>query len=70
MMNELWSQPLLAISGSLADTIGFAKQAVKLAGDLGQLKIIDGATHVDLYYKDEYVDQAVEMLNKFFKENL
>lgn len=33
-MTELWSQPLLAISGSLADTIGFAKQAVKRAGDL------------------------------------
>lgn len=70
MMPELWSHPLLVISGSLADTIGFAKQAVKLSDGKGELKVIDGATHVDLYYKDQYVDQAVKMLAKFFKVNL
>lgn len=70
-MSELWTLPLLAISGTDAkDTIGFAKQAVELSNGLGKLEVIDGASHVDLYYKDQYVDQAVEMLAKFFKDNL
>lgn len=34
------------------------------------LYVIDGATHVDLYYKDQYVDQAIQELVAFFGENL
>lgn len=67
MMEELWSHPLLLISGSLADTIGFAQQALELSDGLGQLEVIDGATHVDLYYKEPYVNQVVEKIVVFFK---
>lgn len=69
LMPDLWSHPLLLISGSLADTIGFAKEAVEKSDGLGRLEILDGATHVDLYYKEQYVNPAVEMIAKFFVEN-
>ena len=69
LMNELWSHPLLVISGSKADTIGFAKQAVELSEGLGKLEVIEGASHVDLYYKEEYVNQAIKLLANFFDKN-
>lgn len=70
MMEEMWSHPLLLISGSLADTIGFAKQALELSAGLGRLDVLEGATHVDLYYKDQFVDPAVAKIDAFFKESL
>lgn len=70
MMEEFWSHPLLVITGTLADTRPFAEEAVSLSDGLGRLYVIDGATHVDLYYKDQYVDQAIQELVAFFGENL
>lgn len=69
LMTELWSHPLLVVTGSLADTRPFAEQAVALAGDKAEdLVVIDGATHVDLYYKDEFVNQVIDKLVNFFKQ--
>ena len=70
MMEEFWSHPLLVITGTLADTRPFAEEAVSLSDGLGRLYVIDGATHVDLYYKDQYVNQAIQELVAFFGENL
>lgn len=68
MMELFWSHPIKVFTGSLADTRPFAEQIVALAGDYAEkLVVIDGATHVDLYYKDQYVDQVVEQLADFFK---
>lgn len=44
--------------------------AVKQAGDNAELYTIDGASHMDLYYKDHYVDLAVEKLTDFYTKNL
>jgi fermentation-respiration switch protein FrsA (DUF1100 family) len=35
-----------------------------------ELFVINGATHIETYWKPEYVSQAVNKLNKFYKENL
>lgn len=71
MMSEMWSHPLLVFTGSLADTRPFAEQAIQLAGDLAEdLVVVEGATHVDLYYKDQFVDPVVEQITDFFSKHL
>jgi uncharacterized protein len=52
---DLINQPLLMIAGSKADT---------------ELFLIDGATHIQTYWKPEYVLQAVNKLVKFYQTNL
>ena len=71
MMSEMWSHPLLVFTGSLADTRPFAEQAIQLAGDLAEdLVVVEGATHVDLYCKDQFVDPVVEQIADFFSKHL
>ncbi|WP_421038807.1 alpha/beta hydrolase [Streptococcus hyointestinalis] len=71
MMSEMWSHPLLVFTGSLADTRPFAEQAVQLAGDLAEdLVVVKGATHVDLYYKDQFVNSVVNQIAEFFSKHL
>lgn len=40
------------------------------AGGRAHLVVIDGATHIDLYDKDEYVTPAVAKLTEFFGKHL
>ena len=70
--NNSWiaPRPLLMIAGTAADTHIFSENGVTQAGDTGELFDIDGATHVDLYYRDEYVSQAVEKLVAFYTTHL
>jgi len=35
-----------------------------------ELFLIEGATHIQTYWKPEYVNQAVDKLGEFFTENL
>ncbi len=65
------TQPILMIAGSKADTLRFSEDLLtKAASTNKELFTIEGATHVDLYDKPEYVDQAVEKAAAFFKKNL
>ena len=71
MMTEMWSHPLLVFTGSLADTRPFAEQAVSLAGDLAEeLVVVEGATHIDLYYKEQFVDLVVAQIADFFEKHI
>lgn len=71
MMTEMWSHPLLVFTGSLADTRPFAEQAVSLAGDLAEeLVVVEGATHIDLYYKEQFVDPVVAQIADFFEKHI
>jgi hypothetical protein len=63
-------RPLLMIAGDKADTLYFSKQAIKAAKDPKELFQIKGATHVDLYDKEEYVGPAVEKMAAFFEKGL
>ncbi|MET7511169.1 alpha/beta hydrolase [Streptomyces albidoflavus] len=63
-------RPLLMIIGSDADTGYFSREAIEKANEPKELFVIDGATHVDLYDKDEYVSPAVAKLTGFFGEYL
>lgn len=69
---ELINQPLLMMAGSKADTKYMTDEAfAKATGTKNkELFLIDGATHIQTYWKPEYVSQAVKKLISFYKTNL
>ncbi|MEU7434966.1 alpha/beta hydrolase [Streptomyces sioyaensis] len=69
-VDKIAPRPFLMIAGTEAATRPFSAQAVAKAGRTAELFDIEGATHVDLYDKDEYVTQAVAKLSEFFGAHL
>lgn len=69
-MDWIAPRPLLMIVGTEADTRHFSDDAVRTAGSTAELYEIKGASHMDLYYKDNYVAEAVGKLTEFFTKNL
>ncbi|MFC6861528.1 alpha/beta hydrolase [Zunongwangia atlantica] len=69
---ELIDQPLLMIAGSNAQTLYLTLDAFPKATNAKskELFLIDGATHIETYWKPEYVNQAVDKLEEFYKSNL
>jgi fermentation-respiration switch protein FrsA (DUF1100 family) len=63
-------RPLLLVVGREAVTSWMSVQAYQSAGGPKELHWIDGASHVDLYDKDEYVTPAVAKLAEFFTQHL
>ena len=63
-------RPLLMIAGSKAISKYYSEDAVKLAKDPKELFIVEGATHIDLYHKTEYVTPSVNKLAEFFGKYL
>jgi fermentation-respiration switch protein FrsA (DUF1100 family) len=70
LMHLIAPRPLLMIAGTRADTAPLSVKAIEKARGLKELFWIDGATHIDLYDKDEYVTPAVAKLGDFFTEHL
>ncbi|MGW6280220.1 alpha/beta hydrolase [Kribbella sp. NPDC055071] len=62
--------PLLMIAGREAVTAWMSVEAFQRAQGPKEFVWIEGATHVDLYDKDEYVTPAVAKLTAFYKEQL
>jgi hypothetical protein len=69
---DLINQPLLMIAGSKADTKYMTDEVFSKAVNAKskELFLIDGATHIQTYWKPEYVSQAVNKLAEFFGNNL
>ena len=69
---ELINQPLLMIAGSKADTKYMTDEAFGKAinSQKKELFQVEGATHIQTYWKPEYVNQITSKLNEFFSENL
>jgi fermentation-respiration switch protein FrsA (DUF1100 family) len=69
---DLINQPLLMIVGSKADTKYMTDEAFPKATNAKskELFLLDGATHIQSYWKPEYVNQAVSKLADFFNKNL
>ena len=63
-------RPLLMIAGSHADTRYFSEEAVARAREPKEVFVIDGATHIDLYDKPEFVPQVVAKLTDFYAKHL
>lgn len=69
---DLINQPLLMIAGSKADTKYMTDDVFSKAinAKSKDLFVIDGATHIETYWKPEYVLQAVNKLVSFYQNNL
>lgn len=69
---ELMHQPLLMIAGSHADTKYMTDEAFNKVTNAKnkELHIIEGATHIETYWKPDYVNQAVNKLLNFYQTNL
>jgi hypothetical protein len=63
-------RPILLIAGSEADTAYFSKNAYDKAKEPKELVIIPDASHIDLYYKPQYVPQVLAKLKEFFGKHL
>lgn len=68
----LINQPLLMMAGSIADTFYMTEQCYSKATGTSdkELFLIPGATHIQTYWKPEYVNQAVTKLTDFFGKRL
>ena len=60
------------IAGSNADTLYMTKDAFEKATgtENKELYLVEGATHIQTYWKEEYVEKVVNKLKVFFGENL
>lgn len=69
---ELIQQPLLMIAGSKADSLYMTEDAFAKATGAKQkeLFLIDGATHIETYWKPSYVNQAMNKLIQFYGKTL
>ena len=73
LVGELLTQPIqVVVGGRLGTTFSFedGKTLFERAPGKKDFFVIDGAGHYDLYDKDEYVDQAVDRLDSFYKQYL
>jgi fermentation-respiration switch protein FrsA (DUF1100 family) len=69
---DLINQPLLMIAGSKADSFYMTEDAFNKATNAKNKELfqINGATHIQTYWKPEYVSQAVNKLQHFYQINL
>ncbi|MCC9064909.1 alpha/beta hydrolase [Flavobacterium piscisymbiosum] len=69
---DLINQPLLMIAGGKADTKYLTDEAFPKAVNAKskELFVIEGATHIQTYWKPEYVSQIVTKLKEFYQSNL
>ena len=69
---DLIVQPLLMIAGSKADSFYMTEEAFNKAINAKnkELFLINGATHIETYWKSEYVQQAISKLVIFYDNNL
>lgn len=65
---DLLDQPLLMLAGTKADTLYMSQDAFDKAVNAKdkEIYLIDGATHIQTYWKPEYVNDAMNKLSEFF----
>ena len=69
-IDKISPRPLLLIAGAAAQTLYFSQRAYDMAKEPKELVILDGATHFDLYDKEQFVNPTVDKLADFFRQNL
>ncbi|MCS4305143.1 alpha/beta hydrolase [Chryseobacterium sp. BIGb0232] len=66
-----FTQPLLAIVGSIAGSAWMSDDLIARAASVDKRKyIIEGANHMSLYDRENYVNEAIDQLVPFFQEKL
>lgn len=69
-METISPRPILLVAGSKADTLFMSQAAYNKAKEPRELFIVPGASHIDLYYKPEFVPGVVMKLKAFFGKAL
>jgi len=69
-ISDYLTQPMLLIAGTEADTRSYSEQFYELSNGPKELFWVKGATHIAMYDIPEYVDQSVNKLTEFFRENI
>ena len=69
---ELIDQPLLMIAGDISDTRYMTEGVFEKATgtDDKELVLIEGAQHIETYWKEEFVQQEMDALTEFFDAKL
>jgi uncharacterized protein len=65
-LDTISPRPLLVIAGSKADTLFWSQDVIRKAKDPKELHIIEGASHIDMYDRPQFVTPAVAKLAAFF----
>lgn len=63
-------RPVMFIVREKAESAYFSKEAFDNIPQNKEYVIIPEASHIDMYYKPKYVNQAVEKLTEFYSKNL
>jgi fermentation-respiration switch protein FrsA (DUF1100 family) len=69
-LDTISPRPLLVIAGSKADTLFWSQQAYEKAKEPKELHVVEGATHIDMYDRPQFVEPAVGKLTEFFGRHL
>jgi fermentation-respiration switch protein FrsA (DUF1100 family) len=69
-LDTISPRPLLVIAGSKADTLFWSREVYEKAREPRELHVIEGATHIDLYDRPQFVRPAVGKLSEFFRSHL
>ncbi|MBQ7594376.1 MAG: alpha/beta hydrolase [Synergistaceae bacterium] len=69
---QLINVPLLMMGGSISDSLYMTEDAIEKAAGTSdkEIFIIKGATHIQTYWKPEYVEQEINKLKEFFGRTL
>jgi uncharacterized protein len=59
-------RPILMIVGEKADTKFWSDEVYAKAQEPKELFVVDGATHMDMYDKPQFVGPAIARLTQFF----
>uniref|UniRef100_Q023E6 Dienelactone hydrolase n=1 Tax=Solibacter usitatus (strain Ellin6076) TaxID=234267 RepID=Q023E6_SOLUE len=65
-LDTISPRPLLVIAGSKADTLFWSQDVFRKAKEPKELHIIEGASHMDMYDRPQFVGPAVAKLTAFF----
>ena len=65
-LDTISPRPLLVIAGSKADTLFWSQDVFRRAKEPKELYIIEGASHMDMYDRPQFVAPAVAKLAAFF----
>ncbi|MHC5306513.1 alpha/beta hydrolase [Bartonella sp. LJL80] len=63
-------RPILVIAGSEADSKFWSDKAFEKAKEPKERFVVEGATHIDMYDRMQFVTPAVERLNRYFSHYL
>jgi len=69
-LDTISPRPLLVIAGSKADTLFWSREVYEKAREPKELHVIEGATHIDMYGRPQFVMPAVSKLVDFFGRHL